>query len=39
VVWRSADRTPLVEALLAALDQAGPFTYTPHRLPGARQQR
>jgi len=39
VVWRSADRTPLVEALLAALDQAGPFTYTPHRPPGARQQR
>lgn len=28
VVWRTEDRSPLVEALLSALDAAGPFTFT-----------
>ena len=31
VVWRSQDRSPLVDALLAALDAAGPFTFTWRR--------
>ena len=28
VVWRTEDRTPLVDALLGVLDSAGPFTFT-----------
>jgi DNA-binding transcriptional LysR family regulator len=28
VVWRAEDHTPLVDALLAALDAAGPFRFT-----------
>ncbi|MBP2371828.1 LysR family transcriptional regulator [Pseudonocardia parietis] len=36
VVWRSADRTPLVEAMLGALKTAGPFTFTWPRTPSQR---
>jgi hypothetical protein len=31
VVWRSQDRSPLVDALLAALDAAGLFPFTWRR--------
>ncbi|WP_219416475.1 hypothetical protein [Pseudonocardia nigra] len=34
VVWRTDDATPLVDALLAALRAAGPYTFTwPPRTP------
>ena len=36
VVWRTEDRTPLVDALLAALDAAGPFTFTSRRTDANR---